>query len=197
MKLIRIEKKLVNSARKGGRNIGTAERLFGAADLGTVKTVLEVGCGVGMLTSYLAEKYQWHITGVDLDPEQIESARTRYKQNGRLRFWEADATELPFGKDEFDMVLSFDVLHHIPRWDKAIAEMDRVLQPEGVCVFHDLAFSKLAVRIFEGLFRNYGAFYTVGDFIQHLQRNGFEIVYAQTPKRVMIAEHFSMVAQKG
>jgi ubiquinone/menaquinone biosynthesis C-methylase UbiE len=197
MKLIRIEKKLVNSAKKGERNIGTAERLFGAVDLGHVKTVLEVGCGVGMLTSYLAEKYQWHITGVDLDPEQIESARTRHGENEHLRFWEADATELPFGKDEFDMVLSFDVLHHIPRWDKAIAEMDRALKPEGVCILHDLAFSGLAARTLEGLFKNYGAFYTVGDFIHHLQRSNLEIVYAQTPKRVMIAEHFSVVARKG
>ena len=139
-------------------------------------------------------------TGVGVDPFIVKCLVDWLLQNYEIEeitIGEADATELPFGKDEFDMVLSFDVLHHISRWDKAIAEMDRVLQPEGVCVFHDLAFSRLAARNLEGLFKNYGAFYTVGDFIQHLQRNNLEIVYAQTPKSVMIAEHFSMVAQKG
>ena len=132
-----------------------------------------------------------------LDPGQIESVRTRQGENEHLRFREADATELPFGKDEFDMVLSFDVLHHMPRWDKAIAEMDRMLKPEGVGVFHDLAFSRLAARTLEGLFKNYGTFYAVGEFTHQLQRNNLEIVYAQTPKSVMIAKHFTMVAQKG
>jgi len=195
MKMTKIEKKLVNSARKGERNIGRAEQLFGAADLNHVKTVLEVGCGVGMLTSYLAEKYQWHITGVDLDPEQIESARTRHGENEYLRFWEADATELPFEKDEFDMLLAFDVLHHIPRWDEAVVEMDRVLKPKGVCIFHDLAYSRLAAKTFKGLLENYGASYTVGDFMHHLQENNLEIVHAQTPKSVIIGG-FSIVAQK-
>ena len=122
MRLTKVEKVLVNSTKKGTQVIKTAERLFGAADLSHVKTVLEVGCGVGMLTSHLAKEHKWHVTGIDLDPAQIGSAKRKCVEHERLRFLKADATELPFERDEFDMVLFFDVLHHIPRWDRAVEE---------------------------------------------------------------------------
>ena len=66
MRMSTLEKKFVNSRRQAEKNIRIAERLFGEIDSSNVKRVLEVGCGVGMFTSYLAEKYKWDITGIDL-----------------------------------------------------------------------------------------------------------------------------------
>jgi len=193
MKLTKIEKKLVNSTKRGKGIIKTAEQLFGAADLSHVRTVLEVGCGVGALASHLAKRHRWHVTGVDLDPEQIGSARSKCMENEHLSFLKADATELPFERDEFDMVLFFDVLHHIPRWDRAMDEMDRVLKPKGFCVINDLALP--VPGIFSGLLEKYGGFYAVGDIVHHLKSEGFDIVYAGKPKSAMV-KHFGIVAQK-
>ena len=78
-----------------------------------------------MVASHLSEQYQWDVTGIDLDPEQIEIAEGDHTEDQRLRFFEADTTELPFEDREFDMVLCFDVLHHIPDWDKALSEISR------------------------------------------------------------------------
>jgi len=196
MKMGKLEKKFVNSKRQAEKNIRIAEQLFGEIDSSNVKMVLEVGCGIGMLASYLAKKYGWHVTGIDLDPEQIERAKSEYTENEYLKFFEADATKLLFGKGEFDMVLSFDVLHHIPCWDRAIEEINRVLKPKGFYIFNDLAFSRLAARTFGGLLRNYMGVYVVDDIIHHLEGNNLKVVHAEKPKSVMVINHFSMVVQK-
>lgn len=187
---------LVNTTKRGKQVIKTPEQLFGAADLSHVETVLEVGCGVRMLTSHLAEEHKWHVTGIDLDPAQIESAKSKCMENEHLRFLKADATELPFGRDEFDMVLFFDVLHHIPRWDRAMEEMNRVLKPKGFCVFNDVALPELlAARVFRGLLENHGGIYAVADIAHHSRSEGFETVYAGQPKGAIV-KRFSIVAQR-
>ena len=194
--MIELEKKFVNSKRQAEKNERIAEQLFGEIDSSGVKMVLEVGCGIGMLASYLAKRYKWHVTGVDLDPEQIKRAKSEHTENEYLKFFEADATKLPFEKGEFDLVLSFDVLHHIPCWDRAIEEISRVLKPGSFYVFNDLVFSRLAARIFRRLLRNYMGVYVMDDIIHHLKRNNFEIVHAEKPESVMPMKHLGIVVQK-
>ena len=194
MRMTKLEKNFVNSKKRGENSIKTAGQLFHEIDLSNVRTVLEIGCGIGTLTSYLAEKYKWHVTGIDLDPEQIESAKSTYMENEHLRFLKADATGLPFEEDEFDMVLSFMVLHHIPRRDRAMEEINRVLKPKGLCVINDLAVSRLVASIFRGLV-NRGSIYAVDDIIRRFRGDNFEIVYAEKQKG-MIFDFFSIVVQK-
>jgi len=109
MKMMKLEKIFVNPSARA-RNIKVIERLFSQIDLSKVKKVLEVGCGIGVLSSYLAEKYQWEVTGIDLDLEQIDRAKNDHRENKYLKFLEADVTKLPFGDNEFDLVLSVDAL---------------------------------------------------------------------------------------
>ena len=187
MKMNKLEKVFVNlSART--RNIKTFEHLFSQIDLSNVKKVLEVGCGIGVLSSYLAEKYEWEVTGIDLDPEQIERAKDDYGKNKYLKFLEADAKKLPFEDNEYDLVLSSYALHHIPNWDKALNEISRVLKSSGFYILSD--------RMFPGFyfFRKWSI--AVDDIINHLERNNFEIVYETKPKINKIGGHFSIISQK-
>ena len=154
MRISRLEKIYVNSRKQAEKNLEIVERLFTQVDLGNVRRVLEVGCGIGAVASHLPEKYQWDVTGIDLDPEQIEIAKKDNVENEHLEFFEADVTELPFRDGEFDSVLSFDVLHHIPDWDKALPEIGRVLRPKGFYLLNDLALAKLLK-----IFGNWGAFF--------------------------------------
>lgn len=196
MKLTKIEKVYVNSSRKAKRSIKIAEQLFHQINLSDVKRVLEVGCGVGVLSSYLADKYSWSVIGIDIDSEQIEIARNVQGENECLKFVEADASKLPYGNNEFDLVLSFDVLHHIPNWVTTIEEINRVLKPNGFYVLGELAFSNFLVKNFRGLLSNFGGLFTVDDINHQLKMDNFDIVYEEKSNNYLFTRGFSIVSQK-
>jgi ubiquinone/menaquinone biosynthesis C-methylase UbiE len=95
--------------------------------------VLDVGCGTGEITIRLAEFYpEAVLTGVDLIERHLELARTRSKRlGGRISFRAADAFALPFADASFDLVVCRHMLQAVPRPEKAMAEMVRVLRPGG------------------------------------------------------------------
>ena len=101
---------------------------------------------------------------------------------------------MPFEDNEFDIVLSFGVMHHIGDWEKALEEISRVLKPQGFLIFGDLAYSRFTTRIFRPIVKNYGV-YTIDDISQCLRKNGFEIVHKEGPKG-MIMKYYSLVFQK-
>lgn len=191
MKIGKLEKIFVNRRKEAEKSIKIAERLFRQIDLSNVKKVLEVGCGIGVVSSYLAKRYGWNVTGIDLDPEQIERAKKDNTENEYLRFFEADVTQLPFEDREFDMILSFDVLHHICNWDKALNEIGRVLRPKGFYILDDITLVRFTARIF----KNWGVF-AVNDITGHLIGNDFEIIYREKPVINIFLRHFSVVSQK-
>lgn len=94
--------------------------------------VLEVGCGLGTdLVEYA--KHGAHVTGVDLGEDQVILTKFNLEIRG-LPYREiiiADAEKLPFADSTFDLVVSIGVLHHTPHTEKAIAEIHRVLKPDG------------------------------------------------------------------
>lgn len=186
MKMIKLEKIFVNASART-RNIKVIEQLFSQIDLSNAKKVLEVGCGIGVLSSYLAEKYKWEVTGIDLDSEQIERAKNDYRENKYLKFFEADATKLPFGDNKFDLVLSVDALHHIPNRNKTFGEINRVLESNGFYVLVDIA-----------LPRFFGKFsIPVDDVINYMKRNSFKIIREKKPPKInIIGRRFSIIFQK-
>jgi ubiquinone/menaquinone biosynthesis C-methylase UbiE len=99
---------------------------------------LEVGCGNGAAALLVASTFGIRVVGVDVDPEQIASARNAAADRSDVLFMTADATRLPFGDGRFDVVATNKTTHHVPRWSSAIAEMQRVLKPSGYRVYADL-----------------------------------------------------------
>lgn len=97
------------------------------------KRVLEVGFGAG--TDFI----QWlragaRATGVDLTAEALDNLTHRieiYNLPAPEKIIVADAEQLPFESDSFDLGYSFGVLHHSPNTEKAIAELVRVVRPGG------------------------------------------------------------------
>ena len=90
------------------------------------ENILEVGGGQGGLTTLLYPRS--HITNLDLNPQY---ATAPCNQQAQVRFVCGDATALPFEDQTFDAVTMFDVLEHIPAHNMAIAEVFRVLRPNG------------------------------------------------------------------
>lgn len=94
------------------------------------KDVLEIGCGSGYGAKLLYKQRPRSYQGVDLMPEQIAMAQKLSLPGAE--FGIADATDLSQVVDASkDVVVIFNVLHHIPDWRKAVAECARVLRPAG------------------------------------------------------------------
>ncbi len=94
------------------------------------KDVLDCACGEGYGSRLLADRAR-SVVGVDVDPEAVDHARRRYATD-RLEFVEADALDLPFDDDRFDVVVSFETLEHLAEHDALLAGYRRVLKPDGV-----------------------------------------------------------------
>ena len=194
MKMTRLEKKFVNASKHGEMNLEILHHLFTQFDSSTVGKVLEIGCGVGIVAAHLSNKLGMQVIASDADAEQVQLAKSHYGEHEKLRFYQADATDLPFENAEFEMVLSLNVFHHIGDWACVLSEVNRVLKPKGYFVFHDLAYSKLATTIFKPIVKNYGL-NTIEDIIEGARTRGLNIVYRGKPKGVVLAEH-SIVFQR-
>jgi SAM-dependent methyltransferase len=96
--------------------------------------VLEVGCGPGMLTSWLVSNGA-AVTAMDVSGEMVRLARDRV--GGRARVLVADLSEpLTFAADaSADLVVASLVLHYLADWAGPLAEFHRVLAPHGAVVF--------------------------------------------------------------
>jgi ubiquinone/menaquinone biosynthesis C-methylase UbiE len=101
--------------------------------------VLEIGSGLGTDGAQFAEAGAEY-TGVDLTEASVDLARKRFELfNLPGTFKVADAENLNFESESFDLVYSHGVLHHTPDTRQAIAEVHRVLRPGGraeVMLYH-------------------------------------------------------------
>lgn len=102
-----------------------------------VPSVLDVGCGTGMLSERLLSALpSCRLAGIDLSPAMVERARARLA--GRAEVREADAERLPFHDGVFDLVVCNDSFHHYPDPDRAAFQMWRVLRKGGALVLGDV-----------------------------------------------------------
>ena len=115
--------------------IDLIEELLDWAGVGEVHNLVDVGCGIGGSTLYLAEKFGATATGITLSPVQASRATERAKAcvTG-VTFQVADALEMPFADSTFDLVWSLESGEHMPDKKKFLQECYRVLKPGGTLV---------------------------------------------------------------
>jgi 2-polyprenyl-3-methyl-5-hydroxy-6-metoxy-1,4-benzoquinol methylase len=96
--------------------------------------ILDAGCGTGGLIRRLAKTHPaWRWTGVDVERQACELARTRV---GSAEICEASVTDLPRAAETFNAVVSADVLYHVDDDEAALREFFRVLKPGGIVVIN-------------------------------------------------------------
>ena len=101
---------------------GTLEELFTQA---APKTVLDVGCGEGVLTHQWAQKpVVERIVGIDLDDPQLHEA-WKDRQHPCLEYRVMKAENLPFADGEFEAATAIEVLEHVPDPEHTVSEMAR------------------------------------------------------------------------
>ena len=110
-----------------------AEDLIRRCGLNDKSTVLEVGCGTGFMACRLAEERGSRVVGVDISSRMIEFARERAKRQkveDRVTFEVADACDLPFEDNTFDVVFTQFVTVFLDK-NKVLREYFRVVKPGG------------------------------------------------------------------
>ena len=98
--------------------------------------ILDIGCGNALILPFVLKKNAFY-RGIDISEKLIEISKEKYKkeiEEGRVEFFVGQATELSFQNEEFDFIISFAVLHHIPSKElreKFFEEIMRISKPNA------------------------------------------------------------------
>lgn len=106
--------------------------------------VLEIGCGTGRLTKWIAPHCEW-IAGIDLEPRF--SIKAREMSRDQTTFLLADGLDLCFADQAFDAVVAMEVIEHVQDAYSFIKEALRVLKDQGVFFFTTPNRHRLTSRI--------------------------------------------------
>ena len=94
--------------------------------------LLDIGCGTGRLAARLARQHPAaSVVGCDFSAGMLEHAAERLHEPPRVGLVRGDATRLPFADGAFDAAVSTEAFHWFPDQDAALAELRRVLRPDG------------------------------------------------------------------
>jgi ubiquinone/menaquinone biosynthesis C-methylase UbiE len=130
----------VDEFHSGGRN--ATVRLAQLAEIDGSQRVLDVGCGIGGPSRYLASKFGCQVNGLDLTAEFVALAgmlaqRTRLAD--KVTYRQGNALDLPFPDASFDVVWSQNAAMNIADRDRLYGEMHRVLRSGGRLALQDVA----------------------------------------------------------
>jgi ubiquinone/menaquinone biosynthesis C-methylase UbiE len=181
MEMTRFEKWWVNRNKKAERNIARIRQRLAELPSAAIRDALEVGCGIGSVAAFLSETYHMQVFGTDYDQKQIQIARKQHPENEHLTYQVEDAARLSFQAASFDLVISQNVFHHLPKWQTAVLEINRVLRPGGFLFWLDFAVPKWVVRLFQPLFKKH-SLYCIVDVKYIFKKQGFKQLFYE--KRV-------------
>ena len=150
--------------------------------------VLDVGCGAGALTCFLAECGA-EASGIDPNEARIAAAREQAREEElEATFYEGVAEALPFEDGEFDIVIFSNSLHHVPvdAIPAALAEAGRVLCEEGLLYVMEPVPSGAYFEVCRPVNDETDIRTVAYEAVKALVGNGFEElqeVFSSTPKR--------------
>ncbi len=96
------------------------------------KDVLDLACGEGY-GSYFLSGHAKSVIGIDISAESIAHANSEYRSLN-LNYLQGDATNLSLQNQSFDVVVSFETIEHLAEQNEMLAEIKRVLRPNGILI---------------------------------------------------------------
>ena len=99
------------------------------------KRALDLCCGAGWLSLELARRGM-KVDAIDISPDAIEVAK-KFKNDHKINYIVADLNKVKLPKNEYDVVVSYDGLHHVEKMDKLMGEIKNSLKPNGIIIVFD------------------------------------------------------------
>jgi tocopherol O-methyltransferase len=161
------------------------EYLAGLANVQTGSAVLDIGCGFGASSLYLARKYKARATGITISPVQVEMARkaaVAAQLDARFLLMDAEALDFP---QQFDLLWSVESISHYHDHRSFFANAVRFLKPGGIFALTDwfkkpglspAQEQKFIEPIDRGMFIDLE---TMDDYESHLVASGLEVIHRQ------------------
>lgn len=173
----------------------------------TVLHALDIGCGAGdfikILNDTFGEKTQ--LTGIDPGEQWLKEARARFPQE-HIDFVCMEGEELQFADDTFDVVSISNALHHLENIEQTLAEMKRVLKPDGWLLINEISNGELtSAQENQRMLHHFKSFvdrlhgithretWTPDEILEIIQQNKIEVVDSflhLKMKTVSFEEHF-------
>ena len=102
-------------------------------ELGENAEILDVGCATGEITDSLHLRFKCKAVGIDISNKMVDYCNSKFKDSN-VSFEGGNILSLQFSDNRFDLIVTLSVIEWIDNFEKAIAEMARVLKPGGQCI---------------------------------------------------------------
>ncbi len=196
MKLNFVEKAMMNNPVRAlvqkkfeaGRLLAMGGRMGGGL-------ALEVGCGRGIGAEIILKHFNADkIDAFDLDSRMVKLARKKLEAFGeKVNVWEGDVTKIPSADNQYDAVFDFGIIHHVPDWRRAVAEIHRVLKPNGTFYCEEVFERFITHPLWRFLLKHpQEDRFDFRVFLNHLKDSGFSIVASNQ----LFAQFGWFIAQK-
>jgi len=167
------------------------------------KYVLDVGCGVGVTSCYIAKRNGCRVVGVDISERMIDRSNERAKREGvenMVEFKVADAQSLPFEHALFDAVIGESITTFLEDKQKAVKEYIRVLKPEGYVGLNEETWIETSppAELVEYLYRTMKAEIPTSDgWKEFLEGSGLSDIVVKIYKINVLSEFVNRIRQLG
>ena len=155
------------------------------------KEVLEIATGPGLLAKHVAYAAK-RIVATDYSEGMIREAK-KGEHADNLSFEIADAANLPYKDHSFDVVLIANALHVMPKPEKALSEIDRVLKEDGLLIAPNFVSHKTGIIscLWSGILKLAGIKFehqwSGDEYLDWLRKNGWKILYKKScPARISL-----------
>ena len=153
------------------------------------KEVLELACGTGQFSFGLAKHAKKYLA-TDYSSKMVEQAIKR--NNSEIIFETADATDLKYQDESFDVVIIANALHIMPCPDLALAEIKRVLKKDGILItpnfIYDCKYNHFRIWLLERLgFKTFNKWTSI-EFVDFVEEQGFKLIKKEVVLATPLAE---------
>ena len=178
----------------GGRR--ASEDFIGQLELSADDHTLDVGCGIGGTSRFVASRFGCRVTGIDLTPEFVTTGQSLCDWVGlskRIELHQGDATATPFSDESFDAAFMLHVGMNIPGKDELFAEVFRLVKPGALFGVYDVMQTSdepLTYPVPWSSVPGTSALATQAQYIEALEQAGFDIIKIRD-RREFAAEFFA------
>jgi len=189
-----------NPLRTIVRDVFEVQCLRRATTIKKIENALHIACGNGDATQLLLKHFDIErLSGTDRDPEVIKDATVKYAED-KYSFSVQDVDGLRFQDDSFDAVFDLADLHNVRYWRRGIAEIKRVLKPNGILLLEELTKDSFTYGI-GNIFRKktehpYDSMFSTIDLYNELANSGFRILFFKEKNMLRVFKYVIIIAEK-